>query len=295
MRLSIFMTKVSICIPSYNQPESVRRLLDSIVLQKFSDYEVIITDDSETGAVGDVINGVRGIQVLKYYRNKSSLGSPENWNKAISLAQGEYIKIMHHDDWFFDEDSLGEFVRALDQNPGTNFAFCCSNNVTPEGHMSSNCPSRSFLRKLRRDPRAIFPHNFIGSPSATIFKNNNEIYFDSKLKWVVDIDFYARFLEIFKGVAFIDKQLVSITSDDPRQVTAHSQNNKEIELFEWFYVFNKIYKNSKSLPRNTIFFIRNLKFLRYLLKKYKVRSVSELSSSHFGGVLKCTLWFLIKT
>lgn len=289
------MTKVSICIPAYNQPESIKRLLDSIVVQKFSDYDVIVTDDSETGVVEDAISGVRGIKSLRYYRNKSPLGSPENWNKAISLAQGEYIKIMHHDDWFFDENSLGEFVRALDQNPGASFAFCCSNNVTPRGDMSSSCPSRSFLKRLQRDPRAIFPHNFIGSPSATIFKKNKEIYFDPKLKWVVDIDFYIRFLEIFRGVSFIDMRLVSITSEDPRQVTAYSQNNKEIELFEWFYVFNKIYKDSRSPFQNIVFFFQNLKFLRYLLKKYKVRSVSELPPLDLDGVLKHTLWLLIKT
>lgn len=39
-------TKVSICIPCYQQAMDVRRLLDSILQQDYTDFEVILTDDS---------------------------------------------------------------------------------------------------------------------------------------------------------------------------------------------------------------------------------------------------------
>lgn len=43
------MCKVSICIPAYGNPEGIRRLLDSIAGQTYTDFEIIITDDSPVG------------------------------------------------------------------------------------------------------------------------------------------------------------------------------------------------------------------------------------------------------
>ena len=37
---------ISICIPAYKHPDFLKRLLDSISIQSFRDFEVIISDDS---------------------------------------------------------------------------------------------------------------------------------------------------------------------------------------------------------------------------------------------------------
>ena len=47
--------KVSICIPTYNSSETVRRLLDSIFVQTFTDYEVIVSDDSHGSEIENLI------------------------------------------------------------------------------------------------------------------------------------------------------------------------------------------------------------------------------------------------
>lgn len=43
-----FNPKVAICIPTYEKPELLERLLDSIVKQSYDNYFVIVTDNSET-------------------------------------------------------------------------------------------------------------------------------------------------------------------------------------------------------------------------------------------------------
>ena len=43
------MVKVSICVPAYKNPVGVERLLESIKVQSFTDYEVVVTDDSPDG------------------------------------------------------------------------------------------------------------------------------------------------------------------------------------------------------------------------------------------------------
>lgn len=48
--------KVSICIPAYKQPEFLKRCLDSVFEQSYTDYEVIITDDSPDNEIEKLVN-----------------------------------------------------------------------------------------------------------------------------------------------------------------------------------------------------------------------------------------------
>jgi glycosyltransferase involved in cell wall biosynthesis len=114
------MTKVSICIPAYKQVQFLRVTLESILSQRFTDYEVNITDDSPDDSVEQLVKEFLLDGRIRYSHNPKQLGSPENWNECIRSARGELIKIMHHDDHFTDADSLGRFVDML-QKPILHF------------------------------------------------------------------------------------------------------------------------------------------------------------------------------
>src|SRR5438477_7380483 len=105
---------VSICIPAYNQTTYLEKLLESVTRQKFIDFEIIVSDDSTTDEVSNLLSNFNFGRKLKYFRNHPSLGSPENWNASIRQATGQYIKIMHHDDLFTSETSLSEMVDFLE-------------------------------------------------------------------------------------------------------------------------------------------------------------------------------------
>ena len=47
------MTKVSICIPTYNNLDQVKHLIASIEEQTYNEIEIIITDDSNNGQIQD--------------------------------------------------------------------------------------------------------------------------------------------------------------------------------------------------------------------------------------------------
>ncbi|MEJ7679536.1 MAG: glycosyltransferase [Segetibacter sp.] len=91
---------ISICIPAYKNLEYLKRLLESISVQTFKDFEVVITDDTNNSSVSDYIHDKRWDFQISYYKNETVLGSPQNWNAAVNHSKGEWIKIMHYDDWF---------------------------------------------------------------------------------------------------------------------------------------------------------------------------------------------------
>ena len=51
--------KVSVCVPAYNNEAEVRRLLASLAAQTMQDMEIILTDDSTDGKVGELAEWIR--------------------------------------------------------------------------------------------------------------------------------------------------------------------------------------------------------------------------------------------
>ena len=228
---------ISICIPAYKRINFLRRLLNSIAIQTFRNFEVIVSDDSKTNEVSDLIEEVKCKFHIIYQKNLVALGTPENWNKAISLASGSWIKLMHDDDWFVDENSLQAWANAAINRPET-FIYAKYNNYFFSSGKTEVMHSQLFLRYLmHRNPFVLLSRNIIVPPSVIMHKNNKDLKYDCLIKWLVDIEFYIRRLKSEKFY-YINKQLVNVGMGD-EQVTAYCHANPHIEIPEFFYFLEK--------------------------------------------------------
>lgn len=217
--------KVSICIPAYNNEAEVRRLLSSIVIQTMQDVEIILTDDSTNGEIEALVEEIRsarsaGVEAdgthwtapcmsrLRYVHNEKPLGHIFNWNKALSLAEGEYIKIMFSDDWFTQEDSLERLTALLDENPQASLAFCGTRQVSQK-RTWERAAGEEYVERLRRDYRYLFLGNEIGAPSATLYRACGAA-FDERSNWASDMFLYFEILQKNPRFAFTPEPLISI-------------------------------------------------------------------------------------
>jgi len=257
---------ISICIPTYNQVDYLKKILDSVLSQTFEDYEIIISDDSTNDDISDLSFSHPLKEKIKYSKNEPSLGSPSNWNNALDKANGQYIKIIHHDDWLTDKDSLQKFISSFQKNPDASLIFCASKTNDFKTYKNGIYePSSKEIRQINRNPKCLLIGNTIGAPSVIFFKKTQE-RFDTNLKWLVDTDFYIRILK--KGpLIFIKEPLVYITTQSSQQVTSQCQNI-ETEFGEWFYVF-------KKHRQNKLFKISEILFLSKLIYRYKVISYTN--------------------
>jgi glycosyltransferase involved in cell wall biosynthesis len=261
---------VSICIPTYNQSEYLKKTLDSIVCQTFEDYEVIISDDSTDDQVKELLNNYSISDRLAYFKNEKPLGSPANWNNAIRKASGQFIKILHHDDYFSHKDSLLEFVKIVKEDPQIDFVFCSSCVIDLNKNKSYIYKFNKYkIIEIIKNPYLLLIGNLIGAPSVVFFKKS-VTEFDINLKWLVDSDFYIRMLTTSKKTTFTHKPLVTITIGAEEQIT-RSCTNKNVEFAEWFYVYKK---HKKDFPFNYKEKIHLLK----LIYKYNVKSIDELEN-----------------
>lgn len=258
--------KVSICIPCYKQTKYLKLCLDSVLAQSFKDFEVIITDDTPDDTVKKFVSQYK-IQHLQYFKNEPSLGSPGNWNVAISKAKGKYIKVMHHDDYFLKPDSLLKFIDAAEKN-SSGFVFCNTEVwYTSDNSRRVSSLNAIQLERIKKDPTFLFFRNKIGAPSATLFLRNN-LVFDEDLKWLVDVDFYISYLRK-SSFTYINEILICTAHETPGQVTQSVQNDRTVQVKEHVLVFSKL---ANAIKDKSVW----MSFFGYLFRDHNVNSLSEL-------------------
>lgn len=219
---------ISICIPAYKRTDYLQRCLESIARQTFQDFEVVITDDSPDDSVQDLCRAFPELPI-RYFRNQPALGTPANWNKGLSLAEGEWIKLMHDDDWFREDFSLQDFVRATDLN--TPFIFSGYRNVSPRGEEETPEPPLEWLPVIQQQPMRLLARNVIGPPSVTLFHRSLNRPYETRMKWRVDIDYYITQIENGARIKFIDEALVNV-GVSPSQVTNSCLDVPQVEIPE---------------------------------------------------------------
>lgn len=196
--------KVSVCIPTYRHAQDVRRLLDSLCTQTYPDFAVFLSDDTEDDSIERLVSSYETTPLagrITYRHNKEKLGFVFNWNAAIEMSDGEYIKIIFSDDFLTTQGSLAAYAAMLDSHPEASLAFSGSRQVTLTADGQSGpddydlCADDAFLDALKRDPYHLFFGNEIGAPSATIYRRTSPpMLFDKKSGFASDVFLYLDIL-----------------------------------------------------------------------------------------------------
>lgn len=87
--------RISICIPTFNRSDLLKKTLISVSRQTVKPYEVIVADNCSEDDTEAVARSFPGVM---YYRNERNLGLAGNSNRCIQLARGGFVTILHSDD-----------------------------------------------------------------------------------------------------------------------------------------------------------------------------------------------------
>ena len=260
---------ISICIPAYKRINYLERLLNSIQLQNFKDFEVIISDDSDDDSVKILLERFKDKFELSYFKNQTALGTPANWNHAISKCKGEWIKLVHDDDFFSNENSLEKFAE-LTKN-GKKFIFSGYNNYYEfDNHKELEYLKGHSKKSIIKHPNLLLAKNLIGPPSVTLIHKSILEKYDERLKWRVDLEFYIRVINIERDFSFTKEPLMNV-GISPSQVTNACINIPEVEIPE----ANILLQKFGTQP------LRNIKvYDAYwrILRNTKIRSLEKLNS-----------------
>lgn len=99
--------KISVVTVCYNEKNTIRETVESVLGQKYDDYEYIIMDGASTDGTCDIIREYADNPKVKYI-SEPDTGLFNAMNKSLSLVSGKYVIFMNSGDLFFDEKVLGD-------------------------------------------------------------------------------------------------------------------------------------------------------------------------------------------
>lgn len=125
------MSKITVCVPTYNRRPLLKTCLASILNQSVADYEVIVADNCSTDGTADIVRSFTDSR-LRYHRHDSNIGPFGNMNWLIEAAGGDYVCIAHDDDVYAPE-FLQRESEMLDRYPNVGMVHCAVHEVDIDG------------------------------------------------------------------------------------------------------------------------------------------------------------------
>lgn len=105
------MTRVSVCMATYNGSKFIEEQLNSILVQLTSEDEIIISDDSSTDNTTEIIKSISDNRII-LFENNSFHNYIKNFEFALDKANGDYIFLSDQDDvWLPNKVDI--FLEAL--------------------------------------------------------------------------------------------------------------------------------------------------------------------------------------
>lgn len=108
---------VSIILPTYNGSKYIKRAIESVIAQSFSDWELLVIDDGSIDNTKDIVSEyINKDKRIIYLKNEQNSGIQKTLNKGIKEAKGDYIARIDDDDEWIDANKLKKQVEFLDGN-----------------------------------------------------------------------------------------------------------------------------------------------------------------------------------
>ncbi len=196
------MTTVSVLIPTYNGARYIGPAIDSVLAQTGVDLELVVVDDHSKDGTAEIVEAY-GDSRIRVVRNPSNLGPEGNWNRALELATGRFVKLLPQDD-LLQPHSLARQVAVLDADVDERIAlvFGAREIIGPTGRIlarrglkgvaAGRIPATTLVRHCVRRGT-----NVIGEPGAILFRRalaEKIGPFDGQQGFVIDLDYWIRLL-----------------------------------------------------------------------------------------------------
>lgn len=114
------MIKVSVIVPAYNAENTLAETLESVLVQTYRNFEIVIVDDGSTDRTADVASVFTNSEAPVRLINQDNQGLAAARNAAISWSVGEFILPLDADDRI-SHKYLEKTVPLLDSHASIGF------------------------------------------------------------------------------------------------------------------------------------------------------------------------------
>ncbi|MCO4649363.1 Exopolysaccharide biosynthesis transcriptional activator EpsA [Streptococcus infantarius subsp. infantarius] len=105
---------LSVIVPVYNVEKYLKRCLESILVQSWNDYEIILVDDGSTDSSAQICDLYAEKYEMIRVIHKENKGLSDTRNRGIEEASGEYVYFPDSDDWL-EPNTFSELSDVIEE------------------------------------------------------------------------------------------------------------------------------------------------------------------------------------
>jgi glycosyltransferase involved in cell wall biosynthesis len=243
------MIKVSVIIPAYNAMQYLPETLDSVLLQTYTNYEIIIVNDGSSDSIVEWAPQYKDSRIRLITQVNQGVSAARN--KGIENSTGEYIAFLDADDLWAPE-YLEKQVNYLDNYPHVGVTYTWTKLIDEDGNsinrvFASHASGMIWKKLLGND--------VISTGSSAVVRRqcvNKVGGFDIQLAHAEDLDFWLRIAKEYE-FAVIKEPLVSY-----RQHPYNVTKNRE----KMMRGLQTVYERAFTAAPLDILYLRNQAYAR---------------------------------
>lgn len=228
---------ISIILPTYNRGHIILKSIESLLLQTFKDFEIIIVDDCSTDNTKEEIKKIIDSRV-RYIKLKKNYGANKARNIGINNAKYDIIAFQDSDD-YWHKDKLIEQIKYFKKNDydliGCCYRYIKNKRVKKIYPLNKISENENFNRMLLKE-NFISTQTILGKKSVFLKEK-----FDENLSRFQDWELLIRISKQYK-IGFLNKVLVDVNF---QKISISNNNKNGLESLK--YILNK---NKKEILKD---------------------------------------------
>ncbi|MGJ8759769.1 MAG: glycosyltransferase family 2 protein [Polaribacter sp.] len=224
---------ISIITPNFNSEKFITQTIKSVINQSYENWEMIIVDDLSTDSSINIINSFcKSDTRIKLHRLKCNSGAAVARNKAISLANGNFIAFLDSDDLWLPKKLEFQLNFMLSNNFA--LSYTSYEIINEEGDKTGkiiNC-------KIKLDYKRMLYSNEIGCLTAMYNQDVLGKVYMPNIRKRQDYGLWLKILKVEKHAFGISEVLAQYRD------RSQSISNNKVEMLKWNW---NLYKNVEKL------------------------------------------------
>ena len=223
------MPKVSVVIPTYNRAHFLPETIQSVLVQTFQDFEIIVVDDGSIDNTKEVVDNFQDLRI-KYIYQENQGGSAAR-NTGAKTSSGEYIVPLDSDDVLLN-NAIEKGVQTLDRHPEAAFSYGHAHLMDESGRVFSMLKQKQKLSYVGESVDKIKEFLILGDyvPGCTIMIRRKCLFdvglFDPTFPGSQDYELVVRLTRKYP-IAYMAEPLAKYRIHPGRLTTARELDERE--------------------------------------------------------------------
>ena len=255
------MPLVTLIIPVYNAERYLRRCLDSVAAQTFTDMEVLLMNDGSTDGSLAICKEYEERDLRFHTIDKENSGVSNTRNIAMKLARGMYLQFLDSDDWI-TPDATRLFVRAAEEYGCdmviSDFYRVVGERLSPKGDIEEEgvLTREEFAAHMMENPADFYYGVLWNKLYRRDIVEEHKLRMDTDISWCEDFMFnleYIRYAKVFYAlhapIYYYVKRKGSLASQG---INISKTVKMKLNVFEYYNNFYKHVLEEEDYEKNRL-------------------------------------------